>query len=127
MRIEHIALWTDKLEDLKNFYTTYFGASAGSLYHNPGKKFSSYFLSFGSGARLELMHRPEVEQDRQSEFSKGFTHLAISVGSEAAVDQLTDTIRKAGYTVAGEPRRTGDGYYESVIVDPDGNYVEITV
>lgn len=127
MKIEHLALWTDKLEELKNFYTTYFGAIAGERYHNPIKKFTSYFLSFGNGARLEIMHRPEVEKEYRSGFRKGLIHFAVSTGSEAEVDRLTQRLRNDGYTIAGEPRRTGDGYYESVVVDPDGNLIEITV
>ena len=126
MKIEHLALWTDKLEELKSFYTTYFGAIAGERYHNPVKKFTSYFLSFGNGPRLEIMHRPEVEMEYGSGFRKGLTHFAVSTGSEAEVDQLTERLRNDGYTIAGEPRRTGDGYYESVVVDPDGNLIEIT-
>ena len=127
MKIEHLALWTDKLEELKEFYITYFNAVAGERYHNPVKKFTSYFLSFGSGTRLEIMQRPEVEKEYYSSFRKGFIHFALSTGSEAKVDQLTERLRGDGYTIAGEPRRTGDGYYESVVVDPDGNLIEITV
>lgn len=126
MKIEHLALWTDKLEELKNFYTTYFGAIAGKRYHNPVKTFTSYFLSFGNGARLEIMHRPEVEMEYGSGFRKGLIHFAVATGSETEVDRLTERLRNDGYTIAGEPRRTGDGYYESVVVDPDGNLIEIT-
>jgi len=54
-------------------------------------------------------------------------HLAISVGSKEKVDELTEKLRADGYTVAGNPRLTGDGYYESVVFDPEGNRIEITV
>lgn len=126
MKIEHLALWTDKLEELKFFYTKYFGATAGEQYHNPSKKFTSYFLSFGNGPRLEIMHRPEVAGTQGGEYRKGLIHFAMSVGSRAKVDELTELLRSGGYTIAGEPRLTGDGYYESLVVDPDGNLVEIT-
>jgi lactoylglutathione lyase len=56
----------------------------------------------------------------------GLTHLAIAVGSEQLVDELTKRIKDDGYPVLDGPRRTGDGYYESVVVDPDGNRIEIT-
>jgi lactoylglutathione lyase len=56
----------------------------------------------------------------------GLTHLAISVGSEQRVDELTLRIKAQGYPVLDGPRRTGDGYYESVVIDPDGNRIEIT-
>jgi catechol-2,3-dioxygenase len=57
----------------------------------------------------------------------GYAHLAVSVGSPAAVDALTARLRADGYPVLSGPRTTGDGYYESVVADPDGNRVEITV
>jgi len=129
MNIEHVALWTQNLEGLKTFYETYFQASAGEKYTNPEKQFESYFLAFSSGARLEIMQVPEITgpgggPDRPLQ---GYAHLAFSVGSEQAVDALTARLRQDGYRVVGEPRRTGDGYYESVVLDPDGNRVEITV
>jgi lactoylglutathione lyase len=127
--IEHAALWTPDLERARTFYEQYFGGTAGPRYENPTKQFTSYFLHFDAGARLELMHRPDildagVGSDREA---LGYAHLAFSVGSEQAVDRLTERLRQDGYAVAGEPRRTGDGYYESVILDPDGNRIEITV
>jgi lactoylglutathione lyase len=128
MKIEHIAIWTKDLETLKNFYVTYFSARANNKYCNPAKGFESYFLSFASGARLELMSRPAVRAgERVSDFPAGLVHLAFSVGSKERVDSLTEEIRNAGYTIIGEPRTTGDGYYESVIADPDDNLIEITI
>ncbi|GET21524.1 VOC family protein [Prolixibacter denitrificans] len=126
MKIEHIAIWTLHLEEMKTFYETYFSAKAGNQYHNPNKQFRSYFLSFDEGPRMELMHRPGMSQNSGSTDLTGITHLAFSAGSRAAVDQLTEKLRREGYVVAGEPRVTGDGYYESVILDPDGNHIEIT-
>jgi lactoylglutathione lyase len=127
MRIEHVAIWTTDLVRCKNFYSSYFGATAGSTYLNPAKGFESCFLSFADGARLEAMTTttlplaglpPGVQR-------LGLTHLAISVGSERLVDQLTQRLRDDGIAVVDGPRRTGDGYYESVIIDPDGNRIEI--
>ena len=129
MRIEHIAIWTHRLEDLKAFYETYFGATAGEKYVNPRKGFESYFLTFEGGARLELMRMPTIPTSLNivGTQSTGLIHFAMSVGSEAAVDQLTARLRADSYLVLDGPRRTGDGYYESVVLDPDGNRVEITV
>lgn len=127
MRIEHLAIWTKDLEGLRNFYVTYFGATAAPKYTNPAKNFESYFLSFDDGCRLELMHKPEIPEttnDPHRQFT-GIIHFAISVDSKALVDALTERLRKDGYAVVGEPRRTGDGYYESVVLDPEGNRVEI--
>jgi lactoylglutathione lyase len=128
MRIEHVAIWTNQLEELKDFYSMYFGGKANTKYTNPFKQFSSYFISFDSGARLELMHKSSVPQstyEQGAEFT-GITHLAFSVGTKEQVDLLTEEMRMHGIRIVGEPRQTGDGYYESVILDPDGNRIEIT-
>jgi lactoylglutathione lyase len=127
MSIEHVALWTTDLERARHFYETYFGATAGARYDNPAKAFTSYFLDFASGARLELMHRPDLLVPATGAvLAVGYAHLAFATGSRAAVDRLTEHLRAAGYAVVGEPRTTGDGYYESVVADPDGNSIEIT-
>lgn len=128
MRIEHIALWTRDLETMKEFYLEFFEARANTKYHNPTKAFSSYFLTFEDGARIELMHRPDITTgDKQQKVALGLAHFAISVGSKERVDQITERVRKKGYPVIGEPRTTGDGYYESVVSDPEGNRIEITI
>ena len=128
MRIEHLAIWVKDLDAMKRFYVTYFDAVPGEMYHNPKKDFNSYFLSFKEGgSRLELMHRPDsaVRQNENIEFM-GITHFAISVGSKGKVDALTDRLRDSGFKIVGEPRTTGDGYYESVVLDPEKNRIEIT-
>jgi lactoylglutathione lyase len=129
MKIEHVALWTRQLEQLKEFYENYFGAEAGDKYINRGKQFESYFLSFDAGARLELMQSPKVTDslDDLEALPAGYAHLAISVGSKTQVDSLTDRLNADGYRVVSAPRFTGDGYYESVVLDPDGNRIEITI
>lgn len=127
MKIEHIAIWTKDLEKMKCFYLKYFKLTSSEKYFNPKKKFSSYFLSFENGARIELMHRPDISEFLDQSTQKfGLTHFAISVGSKESVDDMTDLIRKNGYKIVGEPRVTGDGYYESVIEDPEGNLIELT-
>lgn len=128
MKIDHLAMWVDDLEGMRTFYTTYLGATAGNRYHNPTRQFTSYFLSFGpQTARLELMHRPDVVDYPSSRgLVKGITHIAFSVGSKEAVDNLTDQLRTEGYTIFSEARTTGDGYYESVVLDPEGNHLELT-
>jgi len=126
MRIEHIALWVNDIEKMKNFYCVYFQGEASEKYYNPFKQFSSYFISFKNGARLEIMNKPGLETSLQP-MTAGWAHIAFSSGSIEAVDELTERLRSDGYTIAGEPRTTGDGYYESVILDPEGNQIEITV
>jgi lactoylglutathione lyase len=127
MLIGHIALYTENLEGMKNFYEKYFGATANALYQNTSTGFSSYFLTFDDGgAMLEIMNRPHFS-DRAQGQNIGYAHLALSAGSAAEVDALTKQICADGFTVSSEPRFTGDGFYESVVLDPDGNEVEITV
>lgn len=127
MKIEHIAIWVSDLENMRAFYETYFQAISGALYKNPKKNFSSYFLSFGEGARLELMQRPKIPALPFNNEHLGLIHFAISVGSESKVDALTKRLELDGSKLVGEPRTTGDGYYESVVLDPEGNRIEITV
>lgn len=127
MRIEHVAIWTKDLARCKHFYVSYFGATAGPTYLNSAKGFESCFLSFGDGARLEAMTTTSLSLVEFAPGTQrlGLTHLAISVGSEQLVDDLTQRLRDDGIAVVDGPRRTGDGYYESVIIDPDGNRIEI--
>ncbi|MGL1889631.1 MAG: VOC family protein [Reichenbachiella sp.] len=126
MKIEHIAIWVNDLEGMKDFYTKYFDLTPNNKYHNPIKHFTSYFLSFPEGARIELMYRPDVVDDLTSNDTTGFVHFALSLGSKSAVDELTEKMRASGVRIVGEPRTTGDGYYESVILDPEGNQIELT-
>jgi lactoylglutathione lyase len=125
IRIEHVALWTRNVEALRDFYVRWFGAEPNDGYENAKKQFRSYFLGFGSGARIEVMQVPAVG-DAQAQPAVGYAHLALALGSDAAVDELTARLREAGVPVIDGPRRTGDGYYESVILDPDGNRIELT-
>jgi lactoylglutathione lyase len=126
MHITHIALWTSDLERARRFYETYFNATANQKYSNPRKQFESYFLAFENGARLELMHSPTLSPLSPAP-ALGYAHLAMSVGSPENVDALTIRLRADGYTIVDGPRTTGDGYYESVVLDADGNRIEITI
>ena len=125
MLIHHIAIWTTDLERLKAFYVKYFQCKVSNLYVNNAKQFSSYFLSFQDGARIEIMHKPGIK-GMQVEERVGFAHLAITVGDKEAVDALTCKMEEDGVKVESQPRTTGDGFYESVILDPDNNKIELT-
>lgn len=127
-RIDHVALWVRDMDAMCSFYQQALGAVLGPVYRNEARGFSSRFLSFQSGARVEVMtttrlhpvaHEPGAQR-------MGLTHLAFALGSEAAVDELTQRLRDAGARVLDGPRRTGDGYYESVVLDPEGNRLELT-
>ena len=112
---------------MKRFYENYLGARVGKKYHNPSKNFTSYFLSFSNGARLEIMHRPDILKKNITADSIGITHIAFSLGSKEQVDLLTEELHDDGYKVVSQPRTTGDGYYESVVIDPERNRLELTV
>jgi lactoylglutathione lyase len=129
MQIDHIAIWTNDIERMKEFYERYFLAKTGSKYVNPAKRFVSYFLSFSSGTRLELMQKTGVQEIQRSigEQSIGYAHLSFATGSEQRVNELTARLKRDAYLVLDGPRHTGDGYYESLIQDPDGNSIEITI
>lgn len=127
MRIEHIAMYVCDLERAKDFFVRYFHASAGEKYHNPKTGFQSYFLSFQGECRLELMSKEELEHMNKPLDRTGYAHIAFSVGTREKVDWLTGQLRDDGYRVISNPRTTGDGYYESCLIDLEGNQIEITV
>jgi len=126
-RIDHIAIWTHDLERLCTFYQTYFHAQVGSKYFNPSKQFESYFLTFDNDTRLELMRLPDLVSPSGEPPLIGYAHIALGLGSKEAVDALTARLEQDGYPKQDGPRATGDGYYESAFLDPDGNYLELTV
>ncbi len=127
MKIHHIAIWTNDLERLRKFYTTYFGCSCNTKYRNELKQFDSYFLRFDDGIQLEIMQKPGIPYNANDPIlqATGFTHIAIEVDSRQKVLDLTERLRYEGYNIVSEPRQTGDGYFESCILDPDGNRLEI--
>ena len=127
-RIDHIAPWIADIARCKAFYASYFGATAGAHYRNAAKGFESCFLSLADGARIEIMKTTTLEPLAIAPGAQrmGLTHFAVSLGSAPLVDALTQRLRDDGYQVMDGPRRTGDGYYESVVLDPDGNRIEIT-
>ncbi len=126
MHIEHLAIWTNQLEELKEFYVMHFGAIPNEKYSNHQKKFSSYFLEFDSGSRLEIMQMEGIKKNPlEPNQHTGLVHFAIGVDSRNEVDAVTEKLHAAGVIIYSQPRTTGDGYYESVIEDPDGNLIEI--
>lgn len=127
MKIEHIAVFTTDLERECAFFEKYFGARRGALYHNKTTGFQSFFLTFEGGARLEIMTRAERAKEPRERFATCFAHIAISVGSKEKVLELTALLERDGIEIASAPRTTGDGYFESVVLDFDGNSIEITV
>ena len=127
MVIEHVAMYVNNLEAARDFFVKYLGGRSNDVYHNQRTGFRSYFISFEDGARLEIMNKPEMPDSEKDLNRTGYAHIAFSVGSKEAVDQLTGTLRTAGYRVVSGPRTTGDGYYESCIIAIENNQIEITV
>ena len=126
MKIEHIALYVNNLEKARDFFVKYLNGTSNAGYHNPKTDFRSYFISFDDGARLELMHKPEMSDDEKHLNRTGYAHVAFSLGTKEKVDSLTAKLKADGYEVISGPRTTGDGNYESCIVAIEGNQIEFT-
>jgi lactoylglutathione lyase len=125
MTITHIAIWTKDLELMKDFYIRYFGGISNEKYINPIKKFESYFIHFEGGAKLELMRKESMFKPSEKAEQLGIAHIAFTLGSTDAVFSLTERLRSDGIRIVGEPRTTGDGYFESVLLDMEGNRIEL--
>lgn len=127
MRVEHVALWVEDLERAREFFCRFFGMTANDRYTNAAG-FSSYFLTLpDGGARIEIMSDATQVPNTEDRPHDGWGHIALSVGSKGEVDRLTTELTDAGYRCVSGPRTTGDGYYESVVLDAEGNRIEITV
>ncbi len=129
MILEHVAIWTDKLEELKDYYVKYFGGTPTAKYTNEKKQFHSYFLSFKSGARLEIMTMPDIPANANDTIikqHKGIIHLAFGVTTTQEVDEKAKQLQTNGFKILSGPRKTGDGYYEFETLDPDNNRLEVT-
>ena len=127
MKIEHIAMYVNDLEGARDFFVKYLDGKSNDGYHNKNTNFKSFFISFDDGARLEIMQKPQMEEAEKTLNRTGYIHIAFSLGSAEAVDNLTTRFKEDGYEVVSGPRTTGDGYYESCIVGIEGNQIEITV
>jgi lactoylglutathione lyase len=129
MTLEHVAIWTEKLEELKDFYVKFFDGVPNEKYTNEKKQFQSYFLTFQSGARLELMQMvgvPANTNDRVVAQHQGIIHLAFGVNTMDQVDEKAKQLANAGFPILSGPRKTGDGYYEFETLDADKNRLEVT-
>ena len=126
MRIEHVAMYVKDIEKAKDFFVKYLDGRSNDGYHNKKTGFRSFFISFDDGARLEIMHKPEMTDTEKPINRTGYAHIAFSVGNKARVDELTQLLKADGYAVVSGPRTTGDGYYESCVLVIEGNQIEIT-
>ncbi len=126
MRVDHLAMYVNDIEATREFFQRYFNAKSNDGYHNKTTGFCSYFLTFEDGSRLEIMNRPDCVDAEKSLMRTGFAHIAFGLGSKEAVDTMTERFKTDGFKVISGPRTTGDGYYESCILDMEGNQIEIT-
>jgi lactoylglutathione lyase len=135
-QIEHIALATDDLESLCDFYRL-LGGVASSLSPDRSSGLRGRALDF-CGVRLELFERPRSRRGTAGDgpspgllhlgFAPGLLHLGFALGSADAVDELSRILAAAGHRVLEPPHRTGElGRYESVVLDPDGNRLRLGV
>jgi len=128
MIIEHLCLNVIDIEKEKNFYCAAFGFEANAKYHNAKTGWENYFLSApDGGARLELLSHADMPHTQKDAKDSGLIHFALSLGSKETVDKTTAQIQAMGFQVLSGPRLTGDGYYESCFLDPEGNRVELTI
>ncbi len=128
MRIDHVALYCIDLEVVKQFFMKYFNCTSNEQYHNPRTGLKTYILSFpDNGAKLEIMSRSEVTEPLKDIFRAGFIHISIALGNKEAVNAKTEELKAAHYECSSEPRTTGDGFYESSIIGPEGLMIELTV
>jgi lactoylglutathione lyase len=128
VKLDHVAIWAMDLEGMRTFYEKYFDARSTARYENDRKKFGSYFLTLPGGGRLELMHQPDIQRIPDSQGSRefiGYAHLGLQLGSRVAVDAITRRLQDDGFQLLDGPRLTGDGYYESMVADPEGNRIVI--
>ncbi len=124
MKLDHIAIWVEDLEKMKNFYLQFFDCKCSEKYINPAKNFQSYFLTFKDLSKIELMHNPK--KNKKANDLLGYAHLAIRLKTKKEIDILTEKIKQNGYKIVSGPRVTGDGYYETSFLDPESNIIEIT-
>jgi len=125
IKLNHIALYVNDLEGMKSFYEKYFDAKSNEMYHNPKTGLKTYFLEFGNGCRIEIMTKDNLTNTIKEINNTGYIHIAFSAGSKDKVDELTKLLENDGYKVLSYPRTTGDGYYESCVLDPENNQIEI--
>jgi len=128
MIIDHVAIWTTQLERLKDYYVKYFNGTANKKYLNKENRFESYFVSFESGTRLELMQKPGIPENLNDPVEKqyqGIIHLSFGVVSMDHVDEKMNELVDDGFKILRGPMKTGDGYWEFETLDPDNNRIEV--
>jgi lactoylglutathione lyase len=128
MTLEHVAILTNRLEILKDYYIRHFGGTPNQKYSNPTTGLETYFITFdNSGAKVEIMSLPELAGNKNDASMpyQGIAHLAFGVDTMTEVDEKAKQLEAAGFPILRGPRRTGDSFYEFETLDPDGNRIEV--
>ena len=129
MKLDHVAIWTQHIEQLKDFYMKYFNGRTNKKYINRETGFESYFLTFDSGIRLEIMQKPGIPENLNDRIEKqhlGIIHLSFGVDDMKIVTEKSEELAKDGFKILRGPRKTGDGYFEFETLDPDNNRIEVS-
>lgn len=122
MKLHHIAFWSKDIEALIEFYRTYFGGEV--LFRHESGDFQCVFVKIFSGLTLEIMTRSKL-CDAVAEDRVGYSHFSIEVDSKDEVDRLTDYFIAHKIPMKKVKEQYDDGFYESAVLDPDGNIIEI--
>ena len=125
MKINHIALYVNDIEKIKEFYIKYFCAKSNEMYHNSKTGLKTYFLKFSNECKVEIMTKENLNNLSKKLNNTGYIHISFSVGSREKVNELTQKLQEDGFKIISMPRITGDGYYESCVLDPENNQIEI--
>jgi len=125
-QIERIALATSDLESVCDFYRRLGGVDSPSTEREGDLRACS--LDF-CGIRVDVFERPHgggvAANDGRS---RRLLHLGFALGSADAVDELSQALEAAGHRVLEPPHRDRvSGRYESVVLDPDGNRLKLSV
>ena len=125
MNIEHVAIYVNNLEVEKDFFVKYFGAKISDEFGYFPNGFACCFLAFNNGLLLEIWHVNGMFDPKKAKYRSGYHHIALNVGDKNAVNNLTQQMEDDGVYIVAAPRLTGDGYYASIVTDPEGNEIEL--
>ena len=125
MRIATISMNVTDLNKVKDFYAKYFGAKVDDKYENFRTGYTYCFLSFDNGARLLLVSGSNIVDRKREDNVAGFSRISIAVDGADKVQELATQIARDGFQIVSGFRMNGYGEYESRVLDPEGNEVEI--
>ena len=126
MKIAYVSMYVNDLEKMKEFFVKYFKATVTDKYENFQTGYTYCYLKFDEGSRLSLVSGSNIVDRPKQENLRGLNRFAIAVDSKETVQAITDQLANDGYQIVNGFRMNGYGEYESRILDPEGNEIEIT-